>query len=404
MTGLMGPLTWNFEQWKIIQAEGVQIELEQGDALPLPKPVELKGDQFSLATLNLENHFDSIDDTGDDAEPKPTQAEIELREKKFQRLITHWLGCPTLLGIQEVEKAVLLDQLAQSLETTCQFRYGVAHLESYDGRGIDNALLYDPRRVTVQEVQLRQTCSRINTGIDPQGFDCPRGHEPLFSRPPLEVVLTVGEVELTVFVNHFKSKRGGERETAPRRLAQAEYLLGLVEEKISASPSPVTVIGDFNDFDQSPTQKKLVEGGTLENLLLRLPAEEQYTFNFAGAGQLIDGLFVTADLGSLVADVQILHLNADYPDQFQLDLTAQHLDFKSTDHDPAIAVFNLPSKSDDFEEISRESRAEPENDATIPQELKTIEDRVPLLYKWRFVLLPLAILILFSLVTWWFKK
>ena len=388
---LVGPLTWNFDQWKIVQQPDKPIRFETTGGLPLPEKVLLQDGRFSLATLNVENLFDSVDDTGEASEPKLSAEMIEIRFAKFAHLISSWMGCPTLIGIQEVEKASLLTGLAAEIEPFCGFTYQIVHEESYDGRGIDNALLYDPRDVEVKAFQLRQSCTPLNTGIDPKAFNCPAGQDVLFSRPPLEVELTVNGRPLTVLVNHFKSKRGGELETAPRRLAQATFIAGLVDGRLASGEGPVAVVGDFNDYANSPTMLKMIENGNLENVLRRLPDQDQFSFNFGGTSQLIDGILLTADLVQSVSDVQILHLNADYPDSYQLDLTADHLHLKSTDHDPAVVIFDLWRDETTIQQIDKGlGETAPKTDM-IPTDVTQSDSQSR--FNWLFVLLPLVALL-----------
>lgn len=390
---LIGPLTWNFDQWKIVQQPGRPIRFEVGAPLPLPEKIRLTKDQFSLATLNLENYFDSIDDTGDDSEPKLSAETIAQREKKFAHLISEWMGCPTLIGIQEVEKESLLVSLAAAIEPSCGFTYGVAHRESYDGRGIDNALLFDPRRVKVIDAQLRQSCTQINTGIQAQGFSCPAGQEPLFSRPPFEIVLKVDGQPLVVFVNHFKSKLGGEAETAPRRLAQASFISELIDARLKSGELAIAVIGDFNDYADSATLSKMTEGQILEDVLRRLPEGDQFSFNFGGISQLIDGMLLTSSLAQMATHIQIMHLNADYPDSYQLDLSPQKISLKSTDHDPAIIVFEqakaLQQVNEQLAEVNSKIEDESEKIAIILVQPQTGYDLKSLIY-----LLPLVVLLI----------
>ena len=144
---------------------------------------------ISVATFNMENHFDEIDDTGSDAEPKPGPAEIADRQQKLAYAISTTLGCPAIIGVQEVEKAALLTALADLLLESCGFRYQVTHDESADVRGIDVALMTDPSQIQVTDSWLRQGCTLINTGIVDEISGCPSGKWPLFSRPPLRVDL-----------------------------------------------------------------------------------------------------------------------------------------------------------------------------------------------------------------------
>lgn len=337
--GLMGPLTYNFDQYKIVWQEAYPLAITAAPFPPLPQATPLAVGQISVATFNVENYFDTADDTGDAAEPKPTTAELTLKQTKLAHTITQTLQCPTLLAIIEVENAALLEGLALALAEPCGFRYTVSHLESYDGRGIDNALLSDPRRAAVQNVVLRQSCVPIPTSTG--AGNCPTGQNWLFGRPPLEVELVIDGRALIVWVNHFKSKRGGEVESEPERLAQADYLGQLAAERLAANPSAALIaLGDFNDYADSPTMQLLAERGQLTNVLRQLPPEEQYTFVFSGASQMIDGILLSSSLLVQVAQVQILHINADYPDQYGLDTSAEFLPYKSADHDPSLVVLN----------------------------------------------------------------
>jgi endonuclease/exonuclease/phosphatase family metal-dependent hydrolase len=267
---------------------------------------------------------------------------LRLKQQKLAAALTQTLGCPTLVAIQEVEKEVLLQELAQLAAPGCGFTYAVTHLESPDVRGIDLALLSNPNLVAVQSAELKQGCTVLETSVADARFDCPAGQDALFSRPPLLVELLVGERPFTIIVNHFKSKLGGEAGTAPWRLAQANHVVGLVTAVLANDPDAnIIVIGDFNDYEQAPPLLALAEKGNMENVLLRLPDETRYSFVFGGVSQLIDGIFVTPALQDNVAEVLILHVNADFPDALGVDVSPEALPFKTTDHDLPLLVLQL---------------------------------------------------------------
>ena len=342
VSGLVGPLTYNFDQFKIVQQARDELTVVAG-ALPEPPTAPaLAENQISIASFNVENYFDLIDDTGSDAEPKPLALELRLKQQKLAAALTQTLGCPTLVAIQEVEKEVLLQELAQLAAPGCGFTYAVTHLESPDVRGIDLALLSNPNLVAVQSAELKQGCAVLETSVSDARFDCPAGQDALFSRPPLLVELLVGERPFTIIVNHFKSKLGGEAGTAPWRLAQANHVVGLVTAVLADDPAAnVIVIGDFNDYEQAPPLLALAEKGNMENVLLRLPDETRYSFVFGGVSQLIDGIFVTPALQDNVAEVLILHVNADFPDALGVDVSPEALPFKTTDHDLPLLILQL---------------------------------------------------------------
>lgn len=341
--GLVGPLIYHFDQFKLVQQTPEALVVTAVPLPPLPEPPHAGPGQFSVTTINLENHFDAIDDTGDAAEPKPNPTDIGLKQTKLAAAISQTLGCPTLVGIQEVEKAALLQSLAEEIAASCGFTYTVTHLESADVRGIDLALLSDPNRVQVQNAQLRQTCTAIDTGIFDETAVCPEGQAPLFSRPPLQVDLTIDGAPLMVYVNHFKSKLGGAAETEPRRLAQAAHINALVDEQYARDAGArLIVLGDFNDYELSPTLLALTENGRLTNTLSQVPLAERYSYVYGGAAQLIDGLLVSPALADALTGVAIQHVNADFPDSLSRDISPEGLLYKATDHDLPLAIFGSP--------------------------------------------------------------
>ncbi len=341
VAGIAGPLIYNFDEFKIVQQVTDDLVVTAVPFSPLPTPPTPTANQFSIATFNVENHFDAIDDTGDDAEPKPSPDEIADKQAKLVEAISHTLGCPTLLAIQEVENEALLLDLAAAASANCGFTYQVSHRDSADVRGIDLALLSDPHRVTVTAMSLQQTCSLLDTGINDPSIDCPGGQQPLFSRPPLQVDLTVDGQAYTVVVNHFKSKRGDEITTAPRRLFQAQHIVDLLAQWQTANPDVrVIVLGDFNDYELSPALELMTTHG-LTNVLQQVPDADRYSFNYGGISQLIDGMLVTENLVENVAAVTIQHTNADFPDNLGRDLSPANLAYKTTDHDLPLLVLNL---------------------------------------------------------------
>lgn len=329
VTGLAGPLIYHFDEFKLVQQDPAAIAVDAAPLPPFPRAAAPAAGQIAVATFNLHDYLE----TG------PVSPAV--KQEKLAHTISAALGCPALLGIQEVQSRPLLQALVATLAEPCGFTYAIAHHDSADARGIDVALLADPRRVSVTAATLRQACTTLATGIDDPTAACPPAEEPLFSRPPLQVELLVEGEPYTVLVNHFKSKRGGEVETAPRRLAQARHINSLVAPLLATGANArVLVMGDFNDYALSPALLALTtETGYLENVLLSLPPEERYTYNFGGASQLLDGLLLSPAALARVAHVEIVHANADYPARWALD---PDIPFHSSDHDIPYLLLDLP--------------------------------------------------------------
>lgn len=348
LRSVAGALTYNFDQFKVVidGAEGLEIDPAGEPALPYV-PATTAG-QVTLATINLEDYFDTARDTDEEGEPVLTAGELAARQTKFVDLIGRALACPTLVGVQEVEHEALLRDLAAALARPCGFVYDVTHRDSPDARGIDNALLSDPRRARVGAVALRQTCSPVPTGIDDSSIACEVGQEPLFGRPPLEVELTVDGQAYVVYVNHFKSKRGGETETGLERIQQAVYLNRLAAERLAVdADARVIALGDFNDTELSPALLLLTDpeqGGRFTNALGIVPLAERYSYNFGGVVELIDGILLSPALSADIGAATILHANADYPAGWRLDESVDRLPFRATDHDvPWVVLGQWPA-------------------------------------------------------------
>jgi uncharacterized protein len=362
VAGLVGPLTYHFDLFKIVLQDPQSLTITpRPDQYP-PIAAAPAAGQFSLASFNVDNYFDTVDDTGDAGEPKPTAAELAAKQAKLIAAIGTTLRCPTFVGLQEVENEALLINLAQGLATSCGFTYQVSHRESADPRGIDVALLTDPRRVMVSGVVLRQGCTRMDTDVFDPRINCPIGQRPLFSRPPLQVTATIDGRPLVLLVNHFKSKSGGEAETADRRLAQAQHVNGLVGEVLTAEPqAAVVVMGDFNDYEVSEPTMALTEGGRLSSALTGVPLEERYSYIFSGASQLLDNIFVSPVFWGSVVVADILHINADYPYTYDGDTSPERLTYRISDHDIPYVIMVLPAVADE-----PDVRQSPTSPATLP--------------------------------------
>ena len=128
----------------------------------------------------------------------------DVKIDKIAATINDVLHCPTIIGLQEVGNRHILEELVQRLDELCGFTYEPTIIEGPDVRGIDNAALTNPALVTVEGSQLHQICDQTLTAVEDPGISCPPGQYPLFSRPPLELLLRVGEGEYSIFINHLK--------------------------------------------------------------------------------------------------------------------------------------------------------------------------------------------------------
>jgi predicted extracellular nuclease len=335
--GLAGVLIYNFDEFKILMDDPAALTVTEAAVTPLqPLPALLDG-QAVAATINANDWFDSEALSDNPDEPLLLPEALAAKETKLARAVSTLLRCPTLIAVQEVEHAALLEGLAAALAPACGFIYTVSHAESADPRGIDNALLSDPRRVMVQSVMPQQVCSPVPTDhVDPT-IVCDAGDSVLFDRPPLQVDMLIDGRPVVAFVNHFKSKREGEAETALERLAQARWQNALATELLVADPGrPVLVMGDLNDYEQSAPLLTLTDparGGGLVSGLAGVPDDDRYSYVFGGVAGLLDAILVSPALGETIQQAGVLHLNADYPVGWTSQTDPARLPYRFSDHD-----------------------------------------------------------------------
>lgn len=318
---------------------------------------------ITLATLNLHSLSDTVNDpnTDDSVVNFPTYTR---RLQKHARLIHDVLGEPDLLAVQEVENETVLKDLAAFHEIEANYQQLLVN--GPDLRGEDVALLYRSDRVEIIESETYQGCTTLVDGLgvdgnqdvhnpenastcDSNGDNILDGNR-LFSRPPLRVRVKVYTgnygnslsesdwVELTLLINHFKSKYedGSINEyTLPRRLQEAQFIAGLVQSLHNAEPThPIFVLGDLNDFPNSQPVNILTSAG-LHDLTQTISHDERFTYNYQGVSQVLDYILYYPTPGISPMEMQVFHVNADYPYVLQGDPTTL---YRASDHDPLLVT------------------------------------------------------------------
>ncbi len=315
-------------------------------------------DRFTAATFNVENLW-----AGSDPE-------------KFQRLgaiIAHNLTSPDILAVQEIQDDSgatddgtvsaneTLDRLVDAIEAAGGVRYEWRTVDPADntngghpGANIRNAFLFNSERAQFVD---RNWCGTDQQAVIAEGLtlDCspalldptnrvfvPDSNGRGGSRKPLAGEFLI-DGETYFFVNlHLASKGGddpifGRRQprvtgSTARRTAQAEVVARWVRQVLSLDPETrVVVLGDLNDFENTEPLAALEDAG-LEDLVLRLPAEDRYSYVYLGNSQVLDHVLVSPALKDMV-DVDAIHVNADIPAAA-----------RASDHDPIVVGFTRPLK------------------------------------------------------------
>jgi hypothetical protein len=212
----------------------------------------------AVAFYNFENLFDTLDDPwkfDEEFTPKGDNHYTgTIYKAKLHNLATvlQQLGTdvtpdgPALIGTAEIEHGSVLQDLADQPEIRDR-HYRYVHFESPDSRGIDVALLYNPKYFTVLNAQA------LTTEISETGEKSGR------TRDVLYVTGILAGDTTHVFVNHWPSRRGGEAASAPLRAIAARVSKRVIDSLMEINPSSkILVMGDLNDDPVSPSVAKVL--------------------------------------------------------------------------------------------------------------------------------------------------
>lgn len=153
---------------------------------------------------------------------------------------------PAVLGVAEIENDTVLNDLTH--HALLQKRgYRIVHYDSRDARGVDVAMLYNPKYFTVEQ-------------SDKLFVQLPGGSkDAYFTRDVLWVKGRLDGETIHVYVNHWPSRSGGEERSAPARAAAAAVCRRHIDSIQKAEPgAKILLMGDLNDDPVSPSVTKVL--------------------------------------------------------------------------------------------------------------------------------------------------
>ncbi len=259
-----------------------------------------------IGFYNFENLFDVYDspDT-DDAEFTPEGSNHYTREiyrEKQNHLadVVSQLGIEStpdgvaLLGVSEIENRKVLEDFVAHPKIRDR-NYQIVHYDSPDSRGIDVALLYQAKYFTYDSSKSIPMPTYINEPGDTS-----------YSRDVLIVYGKMDGEKFAITVNHWPSRRGGEKATAPLRNAAALINKKVVDINTKAGIKTL-VMGDLNDDPVNMSVKGILRAQTKsENLASTEMYNPMYAFYKRGIGttayqdawSLFDQVIISSNLVS----------------------------------------------------------------------------------------------------------
>jgi uncharacterized repeat protein (TIGR01451 family) len=365
VTGLVGPLDYAFDNYRIVLDATASISVTPGitAAIPVPTPT---AQEFTVGHANLENFGVS-------------NAGFAGRLNKASLAIRNVMHTPDVLGMIEIFDLTTLQQLASKVNADVGNPSAVNYV-AYLDEGVDGG-------VDDQDIGYLVNTARVSVVGSPTQYH--KGNtftycgvtSVLHDRPSYVLNVTVPQtsgpaVPVTVILNHTKSLIAsdsqlpygtcgtgteGARNREKRRL-QAEDLADLIQTHASEN---LVVLGDLNAFDfndglgdtvgtlkGSPVPAdQVVEPSTdrwtytLTNLGNTLPANERYSFSFEGNAQALDHVLVSAPMLAHNTRFAYGRYNGDFSVDYAADTNRPE---RLADHDAAVAYFSFPPAQPDL--------------------------------------------------------
>ena len=260
---------------------------------------------YAIGFYNLENLFDTTHDEGhNDYQYLPDgsnkwndikyQHKLHNMAKVLSEMGTDWKatksqGC-AIIGCSEVENAHCMADLCAQPELKAK-NFQFVHIEGPDHRGVDCALIYQPRYFTVRDVKLV-----------PYVYELPKDSMRA-TRGFLVVSGTLADEHVTVIVNHWPSRFAESyyRECAGRQVKVVKDSLLRDDPNVK-----VIIMGDMND---DPTNKSMMEGLSCKSEIDETGPDDMYnpwynvlvkqkqgTLKYDGRWNLFDQIVVSPSL------------------------------------------------------------------------------------------------------------
>lgn len=233
----------------------------------------------TVAFYNTENFYDTIND------PKTRDDEWVYSSKYCNKKIsniarvisvlgtTENSNSPTIIGLSEIENRGVLERLVKDPQIINK-DYGIVHFDSPDRRGIDCALLYQKKHfkptsyinipLMIYESDTNPVKNDKKESDDKDNLDdkveVDKVSKRIFTRDQLLVTGYLDGEEMHFIVNHWPSRRGGEKISSLLREKAAALNVKIIDSLQKINPdAKVITMGDLNDGPFNNSLKKILK-------------------------------------------------------------------------------------------------------------------------------------------------
>jgi Endonuclease/Exonuclease/phosphatase family len=252
----------------------------------------------TVAFYNVENFFDTENDPKiNDEDFIYTKANYEKKIDNLARVISalgtgpEQKNAPVVLGVSEIENRRVLEDLIKH-PLLINIGYAVVHFDSPDRRGIDCGFLYQKKHFNLtssqnfpliisEDNQDKKAKDKDKDKNDADSDDnaVDTDTKRIYTRDQILMTGTLDGEEMSFIVNHWPSRRGGEKRSSPLREAAAALNKKIIDSLQTINPrAKVFTMGDLNDGPFNKSIKEVLgakgEVSEVKPLGLYNPAEK----------------------------------------------------------------------------------------------------------------------------------
>lgn len=240
-----------------------------------PSQAQQKKKSYVIGFYNLENLFDIYNDPAKNDEEflpegknKWTQAKYEKKVHNMAQVIRAMKDdngqYHTILGISEIENRLVIEDLVSDPQIA-DANYQIVHYDGPDRRGVDVALLYDPKKfkyLDSESIPFTFEGTKIPMTMTQAEKDAFR------TRDILMVHGTIEGEHFAFYVCHLPSRLGGKSGDLRSRGAEIIYNHARQMER-KYRGIKIAVMGDMNDNPTDDSQAIWLHGKELTDHMLR---------------------------------------------------------------------------------------------------------------------------------------
>lgn len=279
-----------------------------------------KAEVYPIAFYNVENLYDTVKDKDVDDEEFTPQSKKQWTNDKYTKKLNNLafviskLGKKentdgaVIIGLAEVENKKVLNDLVKR-NSIAKTGYKYVHYDSPDKRGIDVALLYNPKYFKVTSSTKYPYKSFKNFTV--------------YTRDHLLVSGVLAGESVHIIVNHWPSRR--DPESSPRREQAAANCKHITDSIRQADPkAKVIIMGDLNDDPQDKScsvvlnakkEQSEVKAGGLYNTMWKILESGIGTLCYKDKWNLFDQIIISDNwLGSDKSTLKFVKAEVYNPD------------------------------------------------------------------------------------------